>query len=464
MRRHERVGERESTQGAPGAGNGVAGASVVGASPDVPDASGTAHLAAPLGGERQALAWGALPVLCLVGALGLLLVALATNGARTEATWAGALFWAGLLVLFVPAAARLVSPEATREERIGLVGMLGAGLYLVKVLHSPLYFTFYDELQHWRTADDLLRSGRLFEPNPLLRVSPFYPGLENVTSAMVSLSGLSNFQAGLVVLGVARLVLVLALYLFYEAIARSARVAGIATLLYMTNPNFLFFDAQYAYESLAIPLAILTLWAAARRIGTPDGVRVRLTLAVLLGVAVVAITHHLTAYALAAFLALWAAASLLARPRGADGLEVGGTALLAVVAAGAWLVYVGSGTLGYLVVILGGGLGEFVRLLAGDLGPRRLFRDMTGQVSPVWEQLTGYASVGLILLVLPFGLRRIWSVYRPHAVALALAGGALTYPLSLAVRLTERGLEVANRTSEFLFVAVAFVLAVAIGE
>ena len=36
------------------------------------------------------------------------------------------------------------------------------GLYLVKLLHSPLSFTFSDELQHWRTAGDIIESGYLF--------------------------------------------------------------------------------------------------------------------------------------------------------------------------------------------------------------------------------------------------------------------------------------------------------------
>jgi hypothetical protein len=59
----------------------------------------------------------------------------------------------------VPAAVRLIAPEAERPERIGLVALLGMGLYLVKLLHSPMSFTLSDELQHWRTAGDIIESG-----------------------------------------------------------------------------------------------------------------------------------------------------------------------------------------------------------------------------------------------------------------------------------------------------------------
>src|SRR5215211_2576692 len=99
----------------------------------------------PLAGTGAAT-WGQLPALILLSALGLLLVALANNGARVGAAWSDVLFWAGLLLLFVPAAVRLIASEAKRSERIGLVALVGMGLYLVKLLHSPLSFTFSDEL------------------------------------------------------------------------------------------------------------------------------------------------------------------------------------------------------------------------------------------------------------------------------------------------------------------------------
>ena len=104
-----------------------------------------------------------------------------------------------MLLLFAPAAARVLSAGATRAERIGILLMLAMGLYLVKVIHSPAGFTFYDELQHWRTVVDSAQQERLFVENPLLRTSPLFPGLEVATQAVMSLTGLSPFVAGLVV-------------------------------------------------------------------------------------------------------------------------------------------------------------------------------------------------------------------------------------------------------------------------
>src|SRR5262245_49739248 len=403
--------------------------------------------------------WGWLPALSLLSAFALLLIALANNGARAGAAWSDVLFWAGLLLLLVPAAARLVAPEAERPERIGLIALLGMGLYLVKVLHSPLSFTFSDELQHWRTAGDIIEGGYLFAENPLLPVSSLYPGLENITVALADLSGLSLFAAGVIVLGAARLVGMLALFLLYEQAGRSARMAGIAALLYVANPNFLFFDAQFAYETLALPLTLLVLFAAARRALAPDGDGVGLTLMILLGMAAVVISHHVTTYALVAFLVVWALIASV-RPRDRWALpHPRSLALLGIVAGLTWLVYAATLTAKYLFPQLGGSLTQLIQLIAGEAVGRELFRSPAGQVSPVWERVTGYTAVVLILLGLPFGLRRLWQTQRDHPLARALAAGALAYPISLAMRLTERGAEAANRGAAFLFVAIGFVLA-----
>ncbi len=413
----------------------------------------------PLAAVPLAASWGWLPSLNLLSAFGLLLVSLANNGARAGAAWSDVLFWAGLLLLFVPAAVRLIAPEAERPERIGLVLLLGMGLYMVKLLHSPLSFTLSDELQHWRTAGDIIESGYLFAENPLLPVSPLYPGLESITVALADLSGFSLFASGVIILGAARLVGMLALFLFYEQVGGSARLASIAALLYVANPNYLFFDAQFAYESLALPLTLLTLFAAARRSRTPNGDAVGLTLLALLGLAAVVITHHVTTYALVAFLAVWA---LIASLRSADRQAAPhprGLALLGLVASVTWLVYAATLTAKYLFPQLGGSLTQLIQLIAGEAVGRELFRSPAGQVSPLWERLIGYTAVALILAGLPFGLRRLWQRQRDNPLALTLAAGALAYPASLAMRLTERGAEAANRGAAFLFVAIGFVLA-----
>lgn len=411
--------------------------------------------------------WGWLPALSLTGALGMLLVAIAFTGSRMAASWAEPLFWAGVLTLVMPVTARLAAVEASRRERIGLVVLIGLGLYLVKVMHSPVAFTFPDELVHLRNVNEILQSHHLFSENPSLPVTPLYPGLETVTAALASLSGLTPYTTGIIVIGAARLMLVLAFYLFHEQISGSARVGGLATMLYMANSNFVFWGAQFSYESLALPLTALVLFAVTRRADARDGIyRVGLTVLILLVMLAVVVTHHMSSYAQVGFLigvSLCYSLYHRGKPPGTWTL-----AFIAFVVTMGWLLFVANLTIGYLSPVLGGALSAIFQMIAGEETSRQLFTSASagsaGYVAPLWERLTGISSVLLILLGLPFGLLQIWRRHRESVFALVLAGTALAFLPMQALRLTSAGWETANRASEFLFVGLSFVVALGIVE
>ena len=213
------------------------------------------------------VAWGWLPPLTLVSGCGLLLMAAADNGGRNNTLWATPLFWLSLLMLVTPTALRLGMQQVSRKERLGLVVMLGLGLYLVKVLRDPSEFTYYDELEFWPAINSILVTDHLFHSDALYELASYYPGLQILVSALAQVGRLSIFQSGLLIVGAARLVLSVALFMLYERIGNSTRIAALAVLIYMTNPNFLFFDAQCAYESLSLGLAALTLLLAVDVVG-----------------------------------------------------------------------------------------------------------------------------------------------------------------------------------------------------
>ncbi|HEX6288954.1 MAG TPA: hypothetical protein VFZ66_07175 [Herpetosiphonaceae bacterium] len=410
----------------------------------------------------RAGAWGWLPVLSVVGAIGVVLVALAHIGARYDMSWSQTLFWIGLIVLYGPLSARLVMPGVNRQETIGLLLFLGFGVYLAKLLHSPLGFTFFDEFLHWRTANDILKSGHLFTENSMLPVSPLYPGLEIATNALVHLTGMSIYEAGAVIVGVARLVLTLTLYLFYEQIGQSVRIAGIASALYMANPHYLFFDGQFAYESLALPLATLVLFVLLRRQQMPQA-QGRLTLIAGAGLWAVVATHHATSYMLTIFLLLWMTITLIYnRWSGADEPGLLLIALLMIAANAVWLICVSSITIGYLAPHLQGAIESVLNLIAGEGSDRELFKSSTGIPVPLLEKLAGLGAPGLIMLTLPWGLLQFWLGYRSRATTFMFALGALTYPATLALRLTGGGWEISARSSVFVYIPLAFVLALGI--
>jgi hypothetical protein len=255
--------------------------------------------------EANPQGWGWLPALSMVAALGTLVLSFANYGARRDAPWSDTMFWVAIIGMTVPLAIRMILSDVSRRERIGLVTVAGLAFYLVKVLHSPVAFTYFDENSHWRAVIDILAQRHLFQGNPLLPITAFFPGLESITAALVSVSGLSIFEAGIIVMGVGRIVFVLSLFLFYETIGNSTRLAALATFLYMTNPNFVFFDSQFAYESLSLPMAALVLYVVARRAQLATAASRGTMLLLLAGLATVVVTHHVTSYALLAFLVLW---------------------------------------------------------------------------------------------------------------------------------------------------------------
>ena len=72
----------------------------------------------------------------------------------------------------------------------------------------------------------------MLHANPVLPVTGHYVGLPAITDAVSSLTGLKVFGAGILVIGVARLVIMLGLFLLFEDVSGSARVAGLAALFY----------------------------------------------------------------------------------------------------------------------------------------------------------------------------------------------------------------------------------------
>lgn len=396
---------------------------------------------------------GVIALCGLVMASGLLLLALANaeSAHGRDGYW---LFWAGIVVIFLPAVWRLAAARADRGERALLVVMEGSCLLLAKVVREPTTFTFHDEFAHWANAEAALRVGRLFTFNPLIPTTARYPGLTDVTVAVARLTGLSVFVSGTLIIGVARVVLCLALFFLLDRLAGS-RIAGIGALIYFANPNFLYWSAQYAYESLALPLALFALWLAVR--ASDDRRRAGWRLACVAVISAVVITHHLASYALAVVLCGWTVAGWLRRRRGIPCYAPAGLAAYAVGAAAAWLAFVAPGTISYLGPVLLRALASGVALVVHHAASRQLFAG-SGQSAPGWEAGIAFAAVGLLLVCVPVGLlafrRRCVAA---HPLVTTLAVGCLLYVVLLPLRLTAFGQETANRSSEYVFVSLGLI-------
>jgi hypothetical protein len=449
---------------AQGAGDewGIAGRVTVTTVPDAP--IGTEQVTPGRRG-RHAAARSRLPVsaLAAVAATGVLLVAVAYTAGRlghASSSWANRTYWLGQGLILVPLAARLLSRQVlTAGEAITLITVLTVAEYLVWICYSPTAFTFVDELEHWRSTVDVLQSGKLPTVNYLLPISPHYPGLEEVTSALASVTGLSLFTSGLIVAGAAHLLFVYVLYLLFREIGGSYRVAGVAVLCYAANSHFASFDSMFIYQTLALPFLGLTLLAAGRLAEQrTSGQRLGwFTIAVLAIVATV-VTHHVTSYVLVAALVLLTLAAILtANWRTAAWAAV--LALLAALAAVCWLVFAAPQTWAYLQPFVGASLQSFRALLTGTHASASLV-----SVGPLADRVLADSAALAMSALLPIGWWQVWRRYRHRPWTVAMAIGSVSWYAIVIVRFTVAdGSELAGRAATFVFVPAAYIVALAVG-
>jgi hypothetical protein len=426
---------------------------------------------------KIAESWGWVPQLSLVMAFGLVLVALAQVASAHNVDWAEASYWAGIATILFPVGVRIAWPKPARCEQLSLVILLGLALYAVKVLHSPTGFTHFDEFLHWRSALDVVERQRLFAPNSLLPISPHYPGLEIITSSLVELSGLSVFGAGTVLIAAARVIFVVALFLLFERLTASSRIAAIGCFVFMSNSNFAMFHAQFAYESLAISLLLLLLLAESGADDAGHRPFAHLAFGALL-FAALALTHHLTSYFAAAFLLLLAVLELR-RPTGrGERFKTGVIAAIAVVLAYTWPNLVGEPTAAYVGPVVEKGFKELSSLFGLSGSPRIPFVSEDGFKQPLWRQLAALLGLAFLCLGLATGFFRtlalagvelgkggrwlrpgiVWTNSRLFALALL----TLAFPLTVVLRLTRSGWEIGNRLGTFVALGTAIMVAVAI--
>ncbi len=407
--------------------------------------------------RRLTAAVGVGPVLLLMS-LGTVAVARGADLARVQGDSSAAQGWyvGGLLLVLVPAAVGILLPRTPDVVRVVLAVVMPLLLQLSRTVLYPTSFMFHDELLHANVLRLITASQRLYADNPLLPITSDYPGMEVATNAVQELTGLAPHTSAVVVLTLTRVVLALGVVAVVQRATRSTRAGAVAGLVYACNPQFLFFNSQYSYQTLALPLAVLSihLFLVRRR-----GHRLSLALPVL-AVAATCLTHHVTSALLVAAWCAWALLELVLRRHRPHQLRS------LTVMAGASLVCFAlpllkpGNTLGsYLGSIVVSSVTDLQSLAQGQQ-TKKVFQNSAGVGTAPWEQVAIIASLALTMLVLvPALLRaRVWARHRvTFAVLLCLV--AILYPVIPGGHLTRATAEVGDRAAGFVFLGVAFVVA-----
>jgi hypothetical protein len=401
---------------------------------------------------------GRVPEVALAMAAATFVVAVAFAGARSGKSWANDLFWVGQIALYaIPAAFLLFRRSILRAEAFGIALLMPVATFLILAYYSPDQFRFIDEFQHVQTLQTILTTHHLFHVNTSLPVSPQYPGLEIITSAVVAITHLSITTSGMIVTGVAHVLVGLVLYFLVLELIGRPRVAAFATVIYATGPHYQFFDSYFIYQTIAIPFLLLSLLAVVKMIKS-NKATVATTwgaMAIACG-AVTVVSHHITSYALVAILLLILIAQLFV-PRVGRGWRV---PVVFVVVAGmvvGWDLGVATATWHYIEPIINSLLGR-----AGVL-PNSKRQSVSGKL-PLPDTLWEYASTLLLVVLAPFGAWQLWKARREgSAMSLGLGIGALSIFIVLVVRVASGdGGELAGRAMSFALIPISIVCAVVI--
>ena len=400
----------------------------------------------PRGGQRwQGLLIG-LTVAQLIALAG---QAIAVGEARhgNHRTLAEVLSDLSLMLTYGSALWALTAPHLDRRTRNAAVVCLGLTPTLIWRMTNPLLFTGFDEQLHMRTLRDILSSHRLFEANPLLEVSARYPALEALT-VLVRQTGIPTMAAATLVILLARLALVTVLCDVVEQMTGSARAGGFAVAFYALSSQFVFFNSQFSYQTLAIPLALATVSLLARtRTSTQPLPLVGGATVCLLALA---ITHHATSFITAIWLTLWAAIEGRNRK-----IWIAYGACAAIGAALVWAFFQRQLLSDYFVPILDDITAQF----SGGMR-RSLFRDDAGTAA---HSLDRYLLIYYALWLSAAAAGSVYLAYRERhlragpLLALAMLSGSI--PVLLAARVVPKGVEIYDRLNSFLFFPFSIYLA-----
>jgi hypothetical protein len=381
-----------------------------------------------------------LVVLSLWAAAGVLILAVAFRLAAEGASpWMySPLFWLGLLVAVLPAAAQLISAGALRSHRLWALLTVVAATGVPRLLRAPSGPLFPDEFAAWRQTLDVTAGTSWHLHGGLVPGVEGFPGLSLLVGGVSSLSGLSVWSAAVLVLLVARLLGAVAVFSLAESLLGTSRRGGAATLIYLLNPVALYGETRLAADSVAVPLVLVALAFAARAAASSEpALRRGLTVGAAVSLGLVAVTDPTVAsMGVAVFLAVAIAATLRTRQhpvqltvradRSVRRRRIGIEEFPAV-----WwaLTAVAVAALGAMAVAQLATSGSFVS--SGDWFPSRGLFGSPGR-APAIEAVLALAAQLLMLVLAADAAWRLWLAPRRHTgQRLALSGlGLLYFPLA----------------------------------
>ncbi|MBN1172790.1 MAG: hypothetical protein JXA67_11500, partial [Micromonosporaceae bacterium] len=363
-----------------------------------------------------------------------------------------------MTITFPAGVAALLRPDLRSGTRLGIVILLTLMPAVLYRMRDPLLLTSFDEQLHLRTFEDLRSGSPLFTENPLLTASSSYPGLELLALFVHRATSLPVLATVTIVVLFCRMLLAVSVYQLGAVATGSPRLASLAVTFYAASPQFTSFNSQFAYQTLALPLAAggIALLASATQATMFRAVR---SAGAQLCFLAMVITHHLTGWITALVLVVW---TLLA-PRRHRWTVAPIAAVTAGFSAG-WTIPNSNRLFGWYLGPLFRRALDQASALAGGEPDRALFTDPTGARTPGWQRVVlvlyvlGCVAVAVTTAVVL--LRRARRDRNRLLVPLGLL--CLAYPLVFATRQSSQIAEIGDRATTFVCLPVAIGAAMAL--
>jgi len=370
-------------------------------------------------------------------------------------------FWLGILFCMIPASFLILGNAFSRGSKALVLFVWGVTLYLPKVLRTPEFFINRDELSHFQTLKLIYESGSLNINHTVFKASIYYPGLELLTVSLKSITNLSLFSTGILLIGFIHSLSLVFIFLLFEKITSSTRIAALGAFLYTANTGFTYFGCLFSYESLGIFLVVLLLFLISKGLHEMNSMRILSSLSLIV-VSALVITHHFSSYMLLLFLIILILVQFyknVISKKSIDKKSYLNFALLTATLIFGWLIYVATISIEYLGGILTDRLYNILKFSIFE-GQRQLFWQSP---LPNYEVfIDTYTYIPLILLFSGLGVYFIIKERKVHNTFIyaLIVYGPVLYFLSLSLIPTYSA-DIAYRSWSFLFIGASFVVAFA---
>lgn len=394
-------------------------------------------------------------LMTIIWATGLFLVTLTYFLLHKDLIFHDEIFWIGILLSGM--STYMIISHHKLVAKLVFLFLFGFILYIPHMLSSPNNYHIYDELIHYHTTSMILETGNIDTQSGFI-ILKYYPTLELLITYFRNMTGGSIFSSGLIIVGIIHSFTIIFLYLFFRNIC-SEKIASIGTFAYFFNSSYTHFDTYISYESIGLPLLIISLFAISYNKNMSNIKMLFVSLILIIGTVV---THHFSSYILLLFMVILLIIKIfnIKSIENVENRKIGTLTFLTGVLIFGWIIYIASILLIYYNRI-------FSEAIKGVLG-MTLFGDRVTELLsskfldvPYYELvIRRFLYTPVIVILILIAIYHLYSKKKIDIYIITLTIFSGLFFLSLFGSLTS-SFEI-GRFSTYGFIGIAFLIGISI--